>query len=272
MKADLYNLEGKKVNQIKLPIQFEEIIRPDLIKRAFIALKLSNRTPYGAYEWAGKRASSYVSKRRRKYKGTYGKGISRTPRKVLTKRGTQFYWVGATVPFAVGGRRAHPAKSEKIWTKKININERRKAIRSALAATFDLNLIKSHGYKTNNPSVIIDSKFESKDKTKDVKKILSSLGLDEELKRTQKKIIRSGRGKSRGRKYRIKSGPLIVVSKDCPLIKSAVNLPGLDVVKVNELNIISLAPGAIPGRLTIYTEDSIKELEKNNLFINKGKK
>lgn len=271
MKADLYNLEGKKTKQIDLPSQFNEPVRQDLIKRAFVALQSSNRTPYGAYEFAGKRYSSYVSKRRRKYKGIYGRGASRVPRKVLTRRGTQFYYVAATTPFSVGGRRAHPPKSEKSWFKKININERRKAIRSALAATFDLNLIKDRGHNTNIASIIIDSKLESKNKTKEIKKILNLLGLDKELKRVEERQIRAGRGKSRGRKYKTKTGPLIVVSKDCPLVKSASNLPGIDISKINELNVNLLAPGSVPGRLTIYTEDSIRELEKNKLFLNKKK-
>ncbi|MBI2499277.1 50S ribosomal protein L4 [Candidatus Woesearchaeota archaeon] len=269
MKAEVYNLEGKKVKQIDLPVQFNEPIRPDIIKKAFIALQLSSRTPYGAFKEAGKRYSSYVSKRRRKYKGIYGRGASRVPRKVLTRRGTQFYYVAATTPFSVGGRRAHPPKSEKNWYKKINTNERRKAIRSALAATFNLDLINSHGYKINIPSIIIDSKIETKSKTNDIKKILLSLGLGKELERTEEKQIRAGRGKSRGRKYKTKSGILLVVSKECSLIKSASNLPGLDISKINELNVSLLAPGSVPGRFTIYTEDSIKELEKNKLFLNK---
>ena len=271
MKADLYNLEGKKVKQIELPIQFNEPVRQDLIKRAFVALQLSSRTPYGAYEFAGKRYSSYVSKRRRKYKGTYGRGVSRTPRKILTKRGTQFHFVGATVPFTVGGRRAHPPKPSKDWSRKINTNERRKAIRSALAATFDLDLIKAHGFRTDNPSFIIDSKLESKNKTKDVEKILFSLNLNKELERTRERKVRAGKGKLRGRKYKTKKGLLIVVSKECSLVKAAANLPGLDIIRVNELNIALLAPGSMPGRLTIYTEDAIKEMEKNNLFIHKKK-
>ncbi|MEK6934494.1 MAG: 50S ribosomal protein L4 [Nanoarchaeota archaeon] len=271
MKADLYDLQGKKVKQIDLPDQFKESIRPDLIKRAFLALQSSSRAPYGAYKEAGKRASSYVSKRRRKYKGIYGRGASRAPRKVMTKRGTQFYYIGATVPFAVGGRRAHPPKAEKDWTKKINVNERRKAIRSALSATLNLQLIQARGHKTEKPSFIIDSKFESTNKTKEVKNILLKLGLENELARLQKKTIRSGKGKSRGRKYRTKTGPLLVVSKDCPLLNSSINLPGVSVHKINELNIITLAPGTIPGRLTIFTEEAIQLLEKNKLFTNKKK-
>ena len=44
-------------------------------------------------------------------------------------------WVGAFAPGTVGGRRAHPPKSEKIWSKKINKKENAKAIRSAISAT-----------------------------------------------------------------------------------------------------------------------------------------
>jgi len=43
----------------------------------------------------------------------------------------------------------------------------------------------------------------------------------------RKKKIRSGAGTKRGRKYVKRKGPLLVVSKDCNLIKSAANIPGI---------------------------------------------
>ena len=88
MKKDLYSIEGKVLKQIELPKQFNEPVRHDLIKRAVLAIHSSKRTPYGADPEAGKRSSSILSKRRRRYRGSYGKGISRSPRKVLTKRGS----------------------------------------------------------------------------------------------------------------------------------------------------------------------------------------
>jgi len=92
------------------------------------------------------------------------------------------------------------------------------------------------------------------------------LGFNDELKRSLIKKIRSGLGKVRGRKYQRKKSLLIVVSEDCPLLKSASNVAGLDVVKVNSLNAELLAPGSMPGRAVIWTEKAIEELEKNKLY------
>ncbi len=262
------NLDNNVIGDIDLPSQFTEPIRQDLIKRAVHALQANRRQPYGASVEAGKRHSTYLSKRRRSYRGTYGIGQSRTPRKVMTRRGSRFFYVGAFAPQTVGGRRAHPPKAEKNWQKKINKKERRKAIRSAIAATVIKEVVKSRGHITpNNYPFIIDNKIESINKTKDLKNILERIGLKEELKRSKKKKIRAGKGKMRGRKYKKKKSLLIVVSKDCNLLVSGKNIPGVDIIKVNNLNAEILAPGAMPGRLTLWSKDAIDKLEKNKLFI-----
>ncbi len=267
MKADLYSLAGKIVKKIDLPRQFNEIVRFDIIKRAVLVVQSSRIVRYGSSPGAGQRYSSWISKRRRDYRTSYGKGISRSPRKIMWKRGMQLGWVGATAPNTVGGRRAHPPKAEKIWLIYINKKEKKKAIRSALAATLDLSLVKQRGHKINNLVPVIDSKIEDVEKTKDVEKILLALNFKEELERTKQKKIRAGKGKARGRKYKYKVGPLIVVSKNCKLEKSAINLPGVDVCKVKNLNAECLAPGTKPGRLTIFTEEALNVMDKNKLFM-----
>ena len=84
-----------------------------LIKRAVLTLQNNKRQRYGANPEAGKKVSAALSKRRRKYRGSYGHGISRVPRKILSRRGTSMNWQGAFAPGTVGGRRAHPPKAEK---------------------------------------------------------------------------------------------------------------------------------------------------------------
>ena len=258
---------------LKLPEQFSENIRPDLIKRAVLALQAARRQQYGAYPEAGKGYSAFVSKRRHNYKTTYGIGQSRTPRKVLNHRGTRFYFVGAKVPQTVGGRRAHPPKAEKVWAHKINIKERRKAICSAIAATILPEYITARGHliPANFP-FILDSSFESITKTKELMESLVKLGFENELERATNVIIRAGMGKMRGRKHVTKKSFLFVVSKDCPLLKAATNLSGVDVVPVNALNAEILAPGTHPGRLTLYTHEAINLMGKENLFSNNNKK
>ena len=232
MKAQIFNLKGEKEKQIELPKQFSEEIRPDLIKRAALVVQFSEKQPYGAAPRAGKRHAVRISRRRRDFKGSYGKGISRIPRKTLLRRWTQFYWVGAFAPGTVGGRRAHPPKSDKILSIKINKKEKRKAICSAISATINKELLQQKGVTALDNLPIIVDKLESITKTKDLKKLLEKLGLKPEIERSKNKKIRSGVGKLRGRKYRIPCGPLLVVSKDSPLRK-ACNFAGFDVSLVD---------------------------------------
>ena len=271
MIVDLFSLEGKTIKKRDLPRQFNEKVRPDIIKRAVLSIQSTRIVPYGAYPRAGKGYASELSKRRRKYRGSYGKGISRTPRKILTRRGTQMHWMGATAPNTVGGRRAHPPKAEKIWRIRVNKKERKKAIRSALAATLDLVCVQTRGHRIKHLVPVIDSKIEEISKTQEIKKVLVLLDLKEELLRTQERKVRAGRGKTRGRKYKTKTGPLLVVSKKCPLELAASNIPGVEVCKVKNLNVEKLAPGTIPGRLTIFTDESLKVMEQQELFLNDKK-
>ncbi|MEM3078602.1 MAG: 50S ribosomal protein L4, partial [Nitrososphaerales archaeon] len=64
-------------------------------------------------------------------------------------------------------------------------------------------------------------------------------------------------------------GPLIVVDKDEGIVEATRNFLGIDVVKVGDLNVELLAPGASPGRLTMWTESAIKAL--NQMFSSKIK-
>ena len=146
MKLDILDISNKKTGEINLPIQFDEEVRPDLVSRSVLALRSNKRQSYGAMPEAGKRASADVSKRRRKYRGMYGFGISRTPKKVLSRRGTRMNWVGAVAPNTVGGRRAHPPKSEKKLIKKINKKERKKAIRIGISATIIKDVVRGRGH------------------------------------------------------------------------------------------------------------------------------
>ena len=267
MKLNIFDLSKQKVGEIKLPLQFEEEIRPDLIQRAVLVVQNHRRQKYGANAKAGKRASAVLSKRRRDYRGSYGIGISRTPRKIMTRRGTRMNWVGAFAPGTVGGRRAHPPKSEKLSWLKINKKERIKAKRSAIAATISKDAVADRGHIIpNNYPFALDGKLESLNKTKLVLESLNKFGLEQELTRSQEKKVRAGKGKSRGRKYRKKKGPLIVVSKISELGKAVTNIPGIDVVEVKNLNTELLAPGGKPGRLTIWTTTAINMMEKENLF------
>ncbi|MDP3916940.1 MAG: 50S ribosomal protein L4 [Nanoarchaeota archaeon] len=267
MKKDIYNLDGKKSGSLELPKQFSEAIRPDLIKKVNNAIESNKRQKYGAYLGAGIRAAAELSRRRKRFKGSYGHGISRVPRKHSWRRGVQFGFVGAFAPGTVSGRRAHPPRSEKNLKKKINITENRLAIRSAISSTIMENLVKERGHHFTELISIIDNGVESITKTKEIQNLLIKLDLKKELERISQKKVRSGRGKMRNRKYKTRKGPLFVVSGKCPIMESGINIQGIDVCEVKNLNVNILAPGGNPGRLTIFTEKAIKEMTDNNLFF-----
>lgn len=267
MKLKILSMAKTEKGSKELPRQFNEEIRQDLIYRGVLAILANKRQRYGTNPRAGKEHSTEISRRRRNYRGSYGMGISRVPRKVMNRRGSHFTWTGALAPGTVGGRRAHPPKAEKIWKIKINSKERKKAIRSALAATVTREIVESRGHKV--PPIypfIIESKIENISKTKDVKATLEKFGLKEELERVSKRNVRAGKGKIRGRKYKKIRGLLIVVSEDCKLLKLK-NLPGVEIVNVKKINVETLAPGTIPGRLTIFTDRAIEAMEKERLFL-----
>jgi large subunit ribosomal protein L4e len=81
------------------------------------------------------------------------------------------------------------------------------------------------------------------------------------LERIKVRKVRAGKGKARGRRYKVKKGPLIVVAKDEGISKAAKNLPGVDVCLVKNLSAELLAPGAVCGRLTIFSKSAVELLE-----------
>ncbi len=273
MKLNIVSTTNTEKGSVVLPKQFDEPIRSDLIKRAVLAIQSNRRQPYGANPEAGKRASAFVSKRRHKYKSTYGIGQSRTPRKVMSFRGTRFNWVGAFAPQTVGGRRAHPPKAEKVWSQKINTQERRKAIRSAMAATLYKTIVSERGHIVpDNYPFILSKDFEKIEKTKDLKRAFEKVGMKEDLERADYKKIRAGRGTFRGRRYKTKKSLLLVTASDCPALKAADNILGVDAVSVEDLNAELLAPGTNMGRMTLFTEGAIERLAKEDLFLRTTKR
>lgn len=268
MKLKKADTKGKLSGNQELPRQFSEEVRPDIIKRAVHAFQSTQRQKYGTKPEAGLRHSSDLSKRRRKYRGVYGQGRSRTPRKVMSRSGLRFNYKGAEAPNTVGGRRSHPPKASKEWAKKINKKEKRKAIRSALAATIQPEIVTARGHRLpKNYPFILHNDFEKIDKTQDLLKLLQELGFEEELQRTKEKKVRPGKGKNRGRPYKKKTGILFVVSKHEVLTEAARNIPGVDIVTPQELNPHLLAPGAHPGRLTLFTENAMKILKEKEMYM-----
>merc|ERR1711997_601408 len=73
--------------------------------------------------------------------------------------------------------------------------------------------------------------------------------------------MRAGKGKLRNRKRIQKLGPLIVYDKDEGVTKAFRNIPGVDCIQVDALNLLKLAPGGHVGRFCIWTEAAFRKLD-----------
>ncbi|PIN90153.1 50S ribosomal protein L4 [Candidatus Pacearchaeota archaeon CG10_big_fil_rev_8_21_14_0_10_32_14] len=256
--------DGKKVKEIDMPSYFESPIREDIVFKVLETKK--HRQPYAPSLVAGKQhaAKGKVNHRRHVWRSGYGRGASRVPRKIFSRRGTQFNWTAAEIPFARGGMRAHPPKViALINTSKINKKEMDMALRSAISATASQDRIVKK-YKTLSvkdfeskqlPFVVEDKVFDSKIKelSSSIKKIVGENIFNVSL---SKKSVRSGIGTRRNRRYKKTAGLLIVTSSK-EKIKSKV----YDWKDAKTLGVVDLAEGE-PGRITIYTESAIKELNE----------
>ena len=245
MNTTVYDLDGGDAGSVELPGVFETPFRPDLIGRAVTVAQANRKQAYGADEFAGMRtpAESFGS----------GRGLAHVPRSENVAR---------RVPHAVSGRRAHPPKAEKDQTKDLNDKERRLAVRSAIAATTDVALVADRGHAFDEDldlPLVVSDEFESLEKTQEALGVLEALGVDADIERADEgRSVRSGRGKSRGRKYRQPKSLLVVTSEEPS--RAARNLAGVDVATAREVNAEDLAPGAHPGRLTLWTESAVAEV------------
>jgi len=245
---------------------FEAPIREDIVAKVVEAKK--KHQPYSNSPVAGKQhsAKGLIVHARHVWRSGYGRGQSRVPRKIFSRRGSQFNWEAAEVPNAKGGMRAHPPKiTQFVRDLKINKKEQKIALLSGISATAsEKYILKKYSTinKLENKAPFIVSSETTKLKTKalkeELKKILGNL-YSVSLK---EKSVRAGKGKMRGRKYKSNAGMVFVLGKD-EKIKTGL----FDVKKTDELSVIDLAKGGL-GRVAVYTEQAVKELE-NKLGENK---
>ncbi|TYT63551.1 50S ribosomal protein L4 [Natrialba swarupiae] len=247
MEVTVRNLDGSDADSVELPAVFDTQYRPDLIARAVRVAQANRKQDYGADEFAGKRtpAESLGS----------GRGMAHVPRQDGRAR---------RVPQAVKGRKAHPPKAEKEQGESINTKTKKLAIRSAVAATTDAELVAERGHRfdadTDVP-VVVDDEFEDLQKTKEVVEFLEAAGIADDIERAEEgRSVRSGQGKARGRKYKTPKSILFVTSSETGPSRAARNLAGADVATAAEVNAEDLAPGAQPGRLTVWTESALEEV------------
>jgi len=250
VKINLYSLDGKVKDSFELPEIFLTEVRPDMIKRAVDAFRANRRQRYGPSPEAGMRHSVE----------TWGKG-----RGAARVQRVKDEFRGAQSPGTVGGRKAHPPKMTS-WYKKINRKERYKAKLSALAATANKETVTDRGHiidpKVSLP-VVVENGFEELESTKEVIKALKKLKVYDDVLRAETGThMRAGKGKMRSRKYRVPKSILVVLTNFKGVEKGLNNLPGIDVTQPKGLNAELLAPGGLPGRLTIFTEDALKTVRR----------
>tara|TARA_Y100000588_G_C14270352_1_gene932030 strand:- start:2522 stop:3310 length:789 start_codon:yes stop_codon:yes gene_type:complete len=259
MKVPIYSANGElSKNKIDLPNAFGDPVRVDMIRRAVKAARANRRQSYGPSKRAGLRHSvSWPGK---------GRGMARTPRKFGGSG------PGAEAPNTVGGRRAHPPVVEKKLGEKMNVKERRKAFRSALAATTDLEMVKNRGHLVDDGislPFVVDDAIEKINEVNDDESLtgvatdlIEELGISADIQRAKEgRHIRAGKGKLRGRKYRVPKSALLVLSEFNGTELAFRNIQGVDVTTAAQLNTELLAPGGAPGRLVIFTKNALKKLE-----------
>lgn len=249
MQVPVHSLDGESAGETELPSVFETTVRPDLIRRAVLAAQANRKQDHGSDEYAGLRTSAESP-------GS-GRGMAHVPR----TNGR-----AARVPQAVGGRKAHPPKAEKDRSLNINDKERKQAVRSAIAATADSELVTERGHEFDEDltlPVVVDDEFEDLQKTREVVSFLEATGLHADIERAEDgRSIRAGKGTMRGRKHQTPASILFVTSTEAGQSKAARNLAGADVATATEVNAEDLAPGTHPGRLTVFTESALAEVNE----------
>ena len=140
----------------------------------------------------------------------------------------------------------------------MNKKEMITSLKEALSMTSSVDLLKKKYMRLKDLEItkvpfVIDSKvleLKSKDFLGSMEKILQKELYEVAI---QKKEVRAGKGKMRGRKYKSNAGMLLVIGD-----KETKKIKGIDVRTVKDLSVTDLAANG--ARLTLYTEDAINDL------------
>jgi len=216
----------------------------------------NKRQPYSVSKRAGHQTSAESW-------GT-GRAVARIPR--VAGGGTHRAGQGAFGNMCRGGRMFAPTKTWRRWHRKINVNQKRFAVCSALAASAVPSLVMARGHHIEKvaeiPLVVSIESIKDIKKTKQALELLKTLNaIDDVEKAKDSRQIRSGKGKMRNRRYVQRRGPLIIYSKKGPLLYAFRNIPGVELCSVRSLNLLQLAPGGHLGRFCIWMKDAFQRLD-----------
>jgi len=238
-----------------LPAVFRAPVRPDIVSTIHNEIAKNRRQPYCVNVDAGHQTSAESW-------GT-GRAVARIPR--VRGGGTHRSGQGAFGNMCRGGRMFAPTKTWRRWHRKINVAQKRYAMCSAIAATGVPALVMAKGHVINGISevpLVVSDKVQSFQKTKDAVVFLRrNKAWADVAKVYATKRMRAGKGKLRNRRTVQKRGPLVIYDNDQGLTKAFRNIPGVDTIQVDNLNLLKLAPGGHVGRFCIWTESAFKKLD-----------
>jgi len=251
----VYNDKSEATGTLSVPAVFKAPIRPDVVNFVHDQMAKNNRQAYCVSDKAGHQTSAESW-------GT-GRAVARIPR--VRGGGTHRSGQGAFGNMCRGGRMASPTKPWRRWHRKINVNQKRYAMVSAIAASGVPALVMSKGHVINEvpefPLVVTD-KIQEYNKTKQAVVFLRRLKAWKDIEKVYKsRRFRAGKGKMRNRRRIQRRGPLIVYRKDQGLVKAFRNIPGISLINVTKLNLLKVAPGGHVGRFIIWTESAFKTLD-----------
>jgi large subunit ribosomal protein L4e len=238
-----------------LPAVFRAPVRPDIVSMIHHEVAKNRRQPYCVSEPAGHQTSAESW-------GT-GRAVARIPR--VRGGGTHRSGQAAFGNMCRGGRMFAPTKQWRRWHRKVGVAQKRYAMCSAIAATGVPALVMAKGHVIANiPEVpfVVSDKAQGFSKTKEAVEFLRrNKAWADVAKVYASRRMRAGKGKLRNRRHVQKLGPLVVYDVDQGITKAFRNIPGIDTIQVDNLNILKLAPGGHLGRFVIWTESAFKKLD-----------
>jgi len=245
--------DAKKEN-VTVPAVLLAPIRPDIVHFVHTNMAKNHRQPYATFDRAGMGHSAESW-------GT-GRAVARIPR--VSGGGTSRAGQGAFGNMCRKGRMYSATKIWRKWHRKINTNQKRFAVASALAASAIPALVMGRGHaieKVPEVPLVVDASVESIQKTRDAVAALKALNAYDDVEKAKNsKKLRAGVGKMRNRRHTMRRGPLIVYSEDNGISKAFRNLPGVEIASVERLNLLQLAPGGHLGRFIIWTRSAFEKL------------
>ncbi|CAD5193891.1 unnamed protein product [Musa acuminata subsp. malaccensis] len=208
-------------------------MRPDVVRFVHASLSRNSRQPCAVSKHAGHQTSAESC------------GVPAAPSPVSPASPAAEHTAPARVPSATCAAAAvcsPPTKTWRRWHRHVNVNIRRYATASALAASAVPSLVLARGHRIESVPeflLVVSDTAEGVEKTASAIKILKQVGaVPDAEKARDSQGIRPGMRKMRNRGYIFRMGPLIVYG----------NIP-----MSSALNLVELASGDHIDRLVILT-------------------